>query len=106
MKRDNFAEAELLLDGIGEREFASLPKPILEAWVAFGAGERERGMAMLAESGTSEGLERIERYHGALMMALDGQVAEAADWLRPLIDPDSGNPVRLVVLRGARRSGW
>lgn len=101
VKSNDFGEAELLLNGIGEREFASLPKPILEAWVAFGAGERERGMAMLAESATSDGLERIERYHGALMMALDGQVAEGADWLRPLIDPDSGNPVRLVVTLAA-----
>ena len=101
VQNDAFAEAEPMLEGIGERELASLPKPLLDAWLAFGSGDRERGLAMLADSDSSDGLERIERYHSALMLALDGRVAEGADWLRPLVDPDSGNPVRLVVALAA-----
>ena len=101
VKNGDFTEAELLLDGIGERELASLPKPILDAWVAFGSGDSERGRAMLADSNANDGLERIERYHSALMLALDGRVAEGADWLRPLVDPDNGNPVRLVIALAA-----
>jgi tetratricopeptide (TPR) repeat protein len=101
VKANDFAAAERLLDGIGERDFASLAKPILEAWVAFGAGDTARGLALLEEPASGQGLERIAQYHTALMLALAGRVEEAAERLRPLVDPETGNPIRLVLTLAA-----
>ncbi len=99
---DDFAEAERQLELIGDRELVSIAKPVLDAWVAFGAGETALALAMLADDGAgSGGLERIQRYHAASMRAMQGELEPARELLRELVEPDARNPVRLVVALAA-----
>ena len=98
----DFAEAERQLDPIGERELASIARPILDAWVAFGAGETEAAQAMLATtSDDGGGLERIQLYHAASMQALTGNLEAARTALRELVEPLGPNPVKLAVALAA-----
>lgn len=98
---DDFAVAGRHLDGIGERELVSIAKPILDAWVAFGAGDTTTALALLAVDSERGGLERIRRFHAASMRGLLGEIATAQGMLRDLVEPDGRNPVRLVVALAA-----
>lgn len=97
----DFAEARRHLGGIGERELVSIAKPVLDAWVAFGADDAPRAFDLLAAESDRGGLERIRRFHAASMHGLAGEIDAARTVLRELVQPDARNPVRLVVALAA-----
>jgi len=98
---DDFAAADRQLGAIGERELASIAKPVLDAWVAFGAGDTAAALELAAGGGESAGFERIRRFHAASMQALLGDIAAARRILEDLVEPEDRNPVRLVVTLAA-----
>lgn len=100
---NDFDTARRQLAGIGDRQLLAIAKPILDAWVAFGGGAVEEGLALLASDadGGSGGLERIQRYHAASMAALAGRLEPAREGLRELVEPAVRNPARLVVALAA-----
>ncbi len=96
-----FAAAETELGGIGERELVALARPIFAGWIALGSGDEAQALASLSETRPADGLERIQRYHAALLLALTDRLDEAAAAMRELVDLDSLNPVRLVTALAA-----
>ncbi len=93
----NFAEAAVQLDGVGERELITLAQPIFAAWISFGSGDVEAALAHFDETGESSGLERVEDYHRAMILALADRQPAAVEEMRRLVEPNTLNPVRLVT---------
>jgi tetratricopeptide (TPR) repeat protein len=93
----DFTAATTQLEGIGERELVALARPIFAAWIDFGAGDAQGAIDTLNDTSAAGGLERIQRYHAALMLVLADRLPEAVLQMRPLVDPETGNPVRLVT---------
>jgi len=101
VQTSDFAAAAEQVDGIGERELLSLAKPVFAGWIAFGAGDVERAVAILSDTSTAGALERIQRYHAAVVLMLADRLPEAHEQMRPLVDLDSRNPARLVTTLAA-----
>ena len=101
VQTSDFAAAAEQVDGIGERELLSLAKPVFSGWLAFGAGDVERAVAILSDTSAAGALERIQRYHAAVVLMLADRLPEAHEQMRPLVDLDSRNPARLVTTLAA-----
>lgn len=94
---EDFATAADQLAGVGERELVALARPIFSAWIDFGAGDVQGAIDSLNDTSDAGGLERIQRYHAALILVLADRLPEAVEQMRELVDPETGNPVRLVT---------
>jgi tetratricopeptide (TPR) repeat protein len=94
---DDYAAAATQVEQIGDRELVALAGPIFDGWIAFGAGDVDRAIAILDDMEDSGGLERIQRYHTALVMLLADRVPEAVERMRPLVDAEIRNPIHLVT---------
>ena len=97
----DYAAAAAQIERIGERELVALATPVFDAWIAFGAGDADRAIAILGEADDTSGLERIQQYHAALLMLLADRPSEAVSQMRPLVDAEGRNPIRLVVALAA-----
>ena len=97
VRAGDFVEARKAMASVDERGIVGVAKPILGAWITFGAGEADAAIAALLGDDRDDGLGSIRLYHAAMMLALDGRTAQARETLEPLVTGDGRTPTRLVT---------
>lgn len=97
VRAGDFARAAAALAPVGDRGIVGVAKPILDAWITFGAGHPDEAVAALVKEERDDGLGAIRLYHAAMMLALDGQTDAARGKLEPLVTGDGRTPTRLVT---------
>jgi len=93
----DFAAAGAALPEVADRGIVGIAKPILGAWITFGAGDPDAAVASLLAEERDDGLGAIRLYHAAMMLALDGRTDAARAELEPLVTSDGRAPTRLVT---------
>jgi tetratricopeptide (TPR) repeat protein len=95
-RRGDHRGAVRLLESAGTAGLVGTVQPVLLAWARFGAGERAQAIAAMGADDPRSGLEQLRAYHRAMMLGLDGRLAEGPEALRNAFPELPAAPARVV----------
>ncbi|MEK9672714.1 MAG: tetratricopeptide repeat protein [Rhodospirillaceae bacterium] len=101
IKHKRYDKAAQIMDKLPDQGLSGLTKPLLLGWTRFAQGKPSDALAAIDKMSKTEGVSNLVGIHRALLLQLDGKVADAAKELSQVAERQSPPSSRVTHLLGA-----